>query len=93
MYRGFHPVVLTSAVAAVLLSGCMGELPTGSGVYYPAPGDRWDYREPGEVGMDADLLQQAVDFIPTALSREDRVQAFLELNPELRLPAAYAAEV
>jgi len=37
-------------------------------------------------------LQQAVDFIPTALSRESRVQAFLELNPELRLPAAYAAE-
>jgi len=37
-------------------------------------------------------LQQAVDFIPTALSRETRVQAFLELHPEFRLPAAYAAE-
>jgi aspartate aminotransferase len=37
-------------------------------------------------------LQQALDFIPTALSRENRVQAFLELRPELRLPAAYAAE-
>ncbi len=34
-------------------------------------------------------LQQAVDFIPEALSREDRVQAFLEANPEWRLGAPY----
>jgi aspartate aminotransferase len=34
-------------------------------------------------------LQQAVDFIPEALSREDRVEAFLEANPEWRLGAPY----
>lgn len=37
-------------------------------------------------------LRQALDFIPTALSRESRVQQFLELRPELRLPAPYPAE-
>jgi aspartate aminotransferase len=36
-------------------------------------------------------LQQALDFIPTALSRESRVKAFLELHPEFRLDAPYAA--
>ena len=35
-------------------------------------------------------LQQALDFIPEALSRESRVQAFLEANPEWRLGAAYS---
>ncbi len=34
-------------------------------------------------------LQQALDFIPEALSRESRVQEFLESRPELRLPAPY----
>jgi aspartate aminotransferase len=34
-------------------------------------------------------LQQALDFIPEALSRESRVQAFLEAHPEWRLGAPY----
>jgi len=37
-------------------------------------------------------LQQALDFIPKALSRESRVQEFLESRTELRLPAPYPAE-
>ncbi len=37
-------------------------------------------------------LQQAVDFIPEALSREDREEAFLEANPEWRLGAPYPVE-
>jgi len=37
-------------------------------------------------------LQQALAFIPTALSRENRVQGFLELHPEFRLDAPYAVE-
>jgi aspartate aminotransferase len=36
-------------------------------------------------------LQEALDFIPTALSREGRVQEFLESRPDLRLGAPYAA--
>ena len=35
-------------------------------------------------------LQQALDFIPEALSRESRVQTFLEANPEWHLGAAYS---
>ena len=34
-------------------------------------------------------LQQVLDFIPEALSRESRVQAFLEAHPEWRLGAPY----
>ena len=34
-------------------------------------------------------LEQALDFIPVALGREDRVRAFLEARPELRLDEPY----
>jgi aspartate aminotransferase len=37
-------------------------------------------------------LQQAVDFIPEALSREGRIQAFLEAHPEWRLGAPYSVD-
>jgi aspartate aminotransferase len=37
-------------------------------------------------------LQQALDFIPTALSRETRVREFLEARPELCLAAPYRVE-
>ncbi len=36
-----------------------------------------------------DRLQQALDFLPVALAKEDRVAAFLEANPKYRLPADY----
>ena len=36
-----------------------------------------------------DRLQQALDFLPVAISRTERVAAFLEKNPKFRLPAAY----
>jgi aspartate aminotransferase len=34
-------------------------------------------------------LQQAIDFLPTALSREDRVERFLEARPKYRLASPY----
>jgi aspartate aminotransferase len=37
-----------------------------------------------------DRLQQAIDFIPKALSRTDRVQAYLEAHPQFRLAKPYA---
>ena len=37
-------------------------------------------------------LQDALDFIPEALSREGRVRAFLDARPEFRLNAPYAGE-
>ena len=38
-----------------------------------------------------DRLQQALDFIPEALSREGRVQAFIESRPEFRLGTPYSS--
>lgn len=37
-------------------------------------------------------LQQALDFIPVALSRTDRVQEFLQRHPQHRLQGSYALE-
>ena len=39
-----------------------------------------------------DRLQQAVDFIPVALSRTDRIVAYLETHPQFRLTTPYAVE-
>ena len=36
--------------------------PASVGAYYPSPGAAWERRSPERVGMDATLLQQAVDF-------------------------------
>lgn len=36
-----------------------------------------------------DRLQQALDFIPQAIAREDRIAAFLEANPQFRLESPY----
>jgi len=36
-----------------------------------------------------DRLKKAVDFIPTALERKDRIAAFLEANPEFKLATPY----
>lgn len=40
-----------------------------------------------------DRLQKAVDFIPVALSRTDRIAAYLETHPQFRLTTPYAVEV
>ncbi len=39
-----------------------------------------------------DRLQKAVDFIPVALSRTDRIAAYLETHPQFRLTTPYAVE-
>ncbi|TXT37673.1 MAG: aminotransferase [Planctomycetota bacterium] len=39
-----------------------------------------------------DRLQQAVDFIPVALSRTDRIAAYLETHPQFRLTTPYVVE-
>lgn len=39
-----------------------------------------------------DRLQKAVDFIPVALSRTDRIAAYLESHPQFRLTTQYAVE-
>ena len=45
---------------------------------------RFSCAEPNE------RLQQALDFIPVALSREDRLNSFLESHPQFRLQTEYA---
>lgn len=47
---------------------------------------RFSCAEPNE------RLQQALEFIPVALSREDRIAAFLEQNPKHRLSGSYPTE-
>jgi len=44
---------------------------------------RFSCAEPNE------RLQQALDFIPVALSREDRISAFLDRNPQFKLQTPY----
>jgi aspartate aminotransferase len=39
-----------------------------------------------------DRLEQALAFIPTAIERRDRVEAWLKKNPQYRLQKAYAVE-
>ena len=39
-----------------------------------------------------DRLQQALDFLPKAIARTDRVAAYLEKNPKFRLAKPYAVE-
>ena len=39
-----------------------------------------------------DRLQQALDFIPKAIARTDRLAAWLDKNPQYRLTEPYAVE-
>lgn len=47
---------------------------------------RFSCAEPNE------RLQQALDFLPTALSRTDRINAFMEERPQFKLNTPYAVE-
>lgn len=66
---GIGLVRLGLAVAAVL--GTWGPAPTygqgpsqsGQDVYFPEPGDRWERRSPEEVGMAAELLEDAIAYV------------------------------
>ncbi|MCZ6918340.1 MAG: serine hydrolase [Gemmatimonadetes bacterium] len=52
--------VFRGLAVAVLLAGCVSE--DGNGAYFPAPGPAWERRTPEEVGMDPDLVSQAVEY-------------------------------
>ena len=41
-------------------------------VYFPEPGDRWHQRTPAQVGMDADALNQAIEFAKANESTDPR---------------------
>ncbi|MHC2991560.1 beta-lactamase [Pontibacter sp. HJ8] len=47
-------------------------------VYYPGKGDKWEKKQPGQLGMDAALLQEAVDWArqqeTTQMSRDFSTQ-------------------
>jgi aspartate aminotransferase len=63
---------------ACLGGECFGE--AGAGFL------RFSCAEPNE------RLEQALAFIPVALSREDRIAAFLEKHPQHRLSGDYATD-
>lgn len=51
-----------AAVALTCIAACAPERPSADATaYVPGPGDGWETRAPEEVGMDAALLQEAVD--------------------------------
>jgi hypothetical protein len=50
------------AFGALAWSACAGE---SEAPYYPPPGDAWETRTPAEVGMDATLVEQAVEYART----------------------------
>ncbi len=47
------------AFGALAWSACTGG---SESAYYPPPGDNWETRTPAEVGMDAALVEQAVEY-------------------------------
>ena len=46
-------------------------------VYYPGPGDEWEHRKPQQVGMNAGLLETAIEF---AKASETKASRDLERN-------------
>lgn len=48
-----------------------------SDVYYPGPGGDWETRSPEQAGMDARLLNEAIEF---AKANESRAPRNLDLN-------------
>jgi CubicO group peptidase (beta-lactamase class C family) len=58
-------VLIITLGAAALTAACggSGDAPAAASTpYVPAPGDAWETRTPGQMGMDPALLQQAVDY-------------------------------
>ncbi|MBI2073234.1 MAG: serine hydrolase [Gemmatimonadetes bacterium] len=49
-----------------------GRSPAQAAPYYPGPGDDWERRSPGQVGMDPRLLDDAVAFAKANESRNPR---------------------
>ncbi len=63
--------MLACALAAALLAA--GQ----EAVYYPGPGDGWEHRKAEQVGMDAGLLETAIEF---AKANETQASRDLEQN-------------
>jgi CubicO group peptidase (beta-lactamase class C family) len=55
---------------------------SGQAAYVPGPDDEWQRKRPDEAGLDAALLQQAIDF---AVASETKAPADLEENHYLTL--------
>ncbi len=66
------PMVLLAVLSGFLAPPAFGQSP-----YFPAAGEDWERRSPAEVGMDADRLEQAVEF---AIQEENPAPRDLELN-------------
>jgi CubicO group peptidase (beta-lactamase class C family) len=51
-----------AAILAGLAVPAAAQAPKARGDYYPGPHDRWERRAPEAVGLDPELLKQAIDF-------------------------------
>ncbi|AKQ46955.1 beta-lactamase [Rufibacter radiotolerans] len=62
----FLPFLLAGLLACQTNSGTTSQTATSNAkVYYPGSGDYWETRKPEQVGMDAELLAQAVAYAQT----------------------------
>jgi CubicO group peptidase (beta-lactamase class C family) len=62
---------LTARLLPALLLLAAGA-PAQQPVYYPGPGDQWEHRAPGQAGMDAALLNEAIEFAKANETQESR---------------------
>src|SRR4249920_1804248 len=65
-------ILITTAIALTLLANVLAQKPSQSSIYYPEPGDRWQRKQPADVGFNPELLGQAVAFARTQESRQPR---------------------
>ncbi|MBD2703048.1 serine hydrolase [Spirosoma sp. BT702] len=56
-------------LALAFLTACHRQ-PAKETTYFPAKGDTWEHRAPAQVGMDANLLEQAVAFAKTQETKQ-----------------------
>ena len=61
-----------STLAMVVMGADLRAAQTGGSVYYPGPGDQWEHRAPGQVGMDAKRLDEAIAFAKASESQDAR---------------------
>ncbi|MFQ6046543.1 MAG: serine hydrolase domain-containing protein [Gemmatimonadales bacterium] len=69
--------VVPSLVAIAFVGSLLRTLVAQTAVYYPARGPAWERRPPEQVGMDAGLLEQAIEF---AKANEAEASRNLEAN-------------
>ncbi|MGV3541196.1 MAG: serine hydrolase domain-containing protein [Rufibacter sp.] len=61
----FLPFLLLTFLSCQQSSNTATQTTAATKVYFPGPGDAWEHKKPEEVGLDAELLAQAVAYAQT----------------------------